>query len=255
MTTLVFVGPTLAADEVARRLPGAEVRPPVSVGDVLALLSRAGRRVTRIAIIDGYFERMAAVWHKELLLAVERGVEVWGAASMGALRAAELAPFGMRGVGAIYRAYVRGALGKPGAVCSGLPPLVADDEVAVAHLPAEAGYRAVSDALVNLRSGLAAAPFLSARTRDRLIELARERFYRERSWAQLITDGRAARLPPAELAALEAWRKPDRKAADARLLVRTLARSAPHRRSSHALRVPRTWAIRQLGPVPRLRNR
>ena len=85
---------------------------------------------------------MAAVWHKEILLALERGIEVWGAASMGALRAAELAPFGMRGVGAIYRAFARGAL-------------VADDEVAVAHLPAAQGYRAVSDALVNLRDGLA----------------------------------------------------------------------------------------------------
>ena len=253
MTTLVFVGPTLAADEVVRRLPGAEVRPPVSVGDVLALLSRRG--VKRLAIIDGYFERMAAVWHKELLLAIERGLEVWGAASMGALRAAELAPFGMRGTGAIYQAYVRGALGKPGPIRSGLPPLVADDEVAVAHLPAEAGYRAVSDALVNLRAGLAAAPFLTQRTRDRLIELARGRFYRERSWTQLIADGRAARLPRTEVAALEVWPKPDRKADDARLLLRALARDTAHPTSSYALRVPRTWALRQLGPVPRLRNR
>ena len=39
----------------------------------------------RIAIIDGYFERMAAVWHKEILVALERGIAVWGAASMGAL--------------------------------------------------------------------------------------------------------------------------------------------------------------------------
>ena len=103
--------------------------PPVAVGDVLALARRRG--VARIAIIDGYFERMAAVWHKEILLALERGIAVWGAASMGALRAAELAPFGMIGVGAIYRAFARGAL-------------VADDEVAVAHLPAEYGYRATS---------------------------------------------------------------------------------------------------------------
>ena len=91
-----------------------------------ALREAASRR---IAIIDGYFERMAAVWHKEILLALERGIAVWGAASMGALRAAELAPFGMIGVGAIYRAFARGALD-------------ADDEVAVAHLPAEHGYRA-----------------------------------------------------------------------------------------------------------------
>jgi hypothetical protein len=207
--------------------------PPVAVGDVLALVRRRG--LARLAIIDGYFERMAAVWHKELLLALERGIEVWGAASMGALRAAELAPFGMRGVGAIYRGFASGAL-------------IADDEVAVAHLPAEAGYRAMSEALVNLRDGIARAPGLSARTRAALIELARRRFYRERSWDQLLADARGAALPARQLAALAAWPKPDRKAADARLLLRTLARSP--RRAPAPLRVPRTWALRQLGPLP-----
>lgn len=229
MTTLVFVGPTLPAAEVARILPGAEIRPPVAVGDVLALLRRRGLR--RLAIIDGYFERMAAVWHKELLLALERGIEVWGAASMGALRAAELAPFGMRGVGTIFRAFARGIL-------------VADDEVAVAHLPAEAGYRAVSDALVNLRDGIARAPGLTAVVRARLVELARGRFYRERSWGQLIADGRAAGLPARQLDALAAWPKPDRKAADARQLLATLKRT-PWAKPPR-IRVPRTWALRQL---------
>src|SRR5262249_50886080 len=62
---IVFVGPTLPAAEVAARLPGARVLPPVAVGDVLALRRRS---VRRIAIIDGAFEHMAAVWHKEILL-------------------------------------------------------------------------------------------------------------------------------------------------------------------------------------------
>ena len=225
--TIVFVGPTLPAAEVAARLPGARALPPVAVGDVLALRRRG---VGRIAIIDGAFEHMAAVWHKEILLALERGIAVWGAASMGALRAAELAPFGMRGVGAIYRAFAAGRL-------------VADDEVAVAHLPAAYGYRATSEALVNLRDGIARAPMLSDRTRAALVELARARFYRERSWEALIGDARAAGLPRQQLDGLAAWPKPDRKAADARLLLRALGRpAAPPPR----LRVPRTWALRQL---------
>ena len=234
--TVVFVGPTLPAAEVRARLPGARVLPPVAVGDVLALVRRRGAR--RIAIIDGAFERMAAVWHKEILIALERGVAVWGAASMGALRAAELAAFGMRGVGAVYRDFAAGRL-------------VADDEVAVAHLPAEYGYRATSEALVNLRHGIARAPMLSARTRAPLVELARARFYRERSWDALIADARAAGLPRRQLDALAAWPKPDRKAADARLLLRRLAAPAavtprtPGRQDPE-LRVPRTWALRQL---------
>jgi hypothetical protein len=229
MTTIVYVGPTLPAEEVRARLPGAAVRGPVAVGDVLALIRRRG--VTRIAIIDGYFERMAAVWHKELLLALEHGIAVWGAASMGALRAAELAPFGMIGVGSVYRAFARGEL-------------VADDEVAVAHLPAEHGYRAVSDALVNLRDGIARAPGLTDRTRAQLVELARARFYRERSWDGLVADARAAGLPARQLAALAGWPKPDRKAADARLLLARLARDLGKKPAK--IMVPRTWAIRQL---------
>jgi hypothetical protein len=229
VTTIVFVGPTLPAAEVAARLPGAIVAPPVAVGDVLEL-ARA-RRFRRIAIIDGYFERMAAVWHKEILLALERGIAVWGASSMGALRAAELAPFGMVGVGSIYRDFKRGVL-------------VADDEVAVAHLPAEYAFTPTSDALVNLRHGLARAPMLTARTRATLVELARARFYRERSWDRLVADGRTAAVPARQLDALAAWPKPDRKADDARLLLRRLARDRIARPAK--LRVPRTWALQQL---------
>jgi hypothetical protein len=228
MTTLVFVGPTLSAAEAQQRLPDARVLPPIAVGDLVSLLKR---RVTRIAIIDGYFERMAAVWHKEILLALEKGIAVWGAASMGALRAAELAPFGMIGVGAIYRAFRSGTL-------------VADDEVAVAHLPAEHGYRPTSDALVNLRDGIARAPMLTAATRDKLVALARARFYRERSWIQLIADARDAGVPKRQLDALAAWPKPDRKADDARELLAKLARD-PGKRPK-PIRVPRTWALRQL---------
>ena len=234
MTTLVFIGPTLAADEARARLPDATILPPVAVGDLLRLVKKRGLR--RIAIVDGYFERMAAVWHKEILLALERGIAVWGASSMGALRAAELAPYGMIGVGSIYRAYARGTL-------------VADDEVAVAHLPGEFGYRATSDALVNLRDGIARAPMLTAKTRVRLVELARARFYRERSWQTLIADARAAGLPARQLDAFAVWPKPDRKAADARLLLARLAKPTPRgdrgTRPSK-IRVPRTWALRQL---------
>ncbi len=73
-----------------------------------------------------------------------QGIHVFGSASMGALRAAELAAFGMEGVGAIFEAYRDGALED-------------DDEVAVVHGPAESGYRALSVALVNIRHTLAAA--------------------------------------------------------------------------------------------------
>lgn len=233
---LVFVGPSLPAAEAQRLCPQAEIRPPIAVGELLAI-ARGRKRPGCVAILDGYFERMAAVWHKEILVALERGIAVYGAASMGALRAAELAPWGMQGMGEVYRAFASGQL-------------EADDEVAVAHLPAEQDHRPISDALVNLRDGLAgavAAGVLGQPMANKLVEAARQRPYRERSWRQLLEDGSALGLGKARRNQLASWlaaTQPDRKAADARLLLSHLASRGWQQPAPIA--VPRTWALEQL---------
>ncbi len=231
--TVLFLGPSLPAAGARALAPGAELRPPAAVGDILRL-ALAKRPPARIALIDGYFERMAAVWHKEILLALERGIAVYGAASMGALRAAELAPFGMIGTGWIYDRFRRGEL-------------VRDDEVAVAHLPEAQGYRSVSTALVDTRYTLALAVrrrAISGPTAQRLIALAAARFYRERTWPQLIADARAARIATAKLEAFLATAPPSRKQLDATALLALLAQ--PARAVKRGAPVPRTWALRQL---------
>src|SRR4051812_32650349 len=123
MSAFVFLGPSLPASEASQVLE-ATYLPPVQQGDILRLLERKPKF---IGIIDGYFETVPAVWHKEILFAMSSGVHVFGAASMGALRAAELHPFGMVGVGTIFEWYRDGMV-------SG------DDEVAIRHGPAELGY-------------------------------------------------------------------------------------------------------------------
>ena len=60
---IVFTGPTLSAAD-ARAYLDAEYRGPVAQGD----LYRAAREQPwGVAIIDGYFEHVPAVWHKEIL--------------------------------------------------------------------------------------------------------------------------------------------------------------------------------------------
>ena len=137
---VVFLGPTLSHDD-ARDVIDAEYLPPAAHGDVLRA---ALRRPRAIGLVDGVFERVPAVWHKEILFALSEGIHVYGAASMGALRAAELDAFGMRGVGEIYHAYAEGVLED-------------DDEVAVAHAGVEDGFRALSDSMVDVRATLDAA--------------------------------------------------------------------------------------------------
>src|SRR5205814_1005092 len=109
--------------------------PPVACGDVAALLPRAP---AAIGIVDGFFDERPAVFHKEILHALARGVRVFGASSMGALRAAELHGFGMQGVGRIFEAFRSGELED-------------DDEVAVVHGDAGIAFAPTSDAMVNLR--------------------------------------------------------------------------------------------------------
>jgi hypothetical protein len=164
---VVFLGPTLSRDD-ARNVLDAEYRPPAAHGDVLRA---ALRRPWAIGLVDGVFERVPAVWHKEILFALSEGVHVYGAASMGALRAAELDAFGMRGVGSVYGAY---------ADCV----LEDDDEVAVAHAGAEHGFRALSDAMVDVRATLAAAlaeGVVGAGTAESLVSRVKSTFYAERA--------------------------------------------------------------------------
>ena len=68
-------------------------------------LSRGAGAASAIGIVDGYFEGVLSVWHKEILWAMAEGIHVFGSASMGALRAAELHPFGMHGTGRIFEAF------------------------------------------------------------------------------------------------------------------------------------------------------
>ena len=92
MNILIFVGPSLPLSEAQRELD-AIFLPPVSQGDIYrATLERP----IAIGIIDGFFENVPAVWHKEILYALQQRIHVFGSASMGALRAAELEAFGFR---------------------------------------------------------------------------------------------------------------------------------------------------------------
>jgi hypothetical protein len=220
VSACVFLGPTLSPADAAAVLP-ARYLPPARQGDVYRAMSEMRPRA--IGIVDGYFQWAPSVWHKEILWAMQQGVHVFGAASMGALRAAELADFGMRGVGRIFEAYRSGAL-----VEAGNEPFEDDDEVAVTHGPAESGYVAASEAMVNIRCTLAsaqAAGVIGARTGVRLAAIAKSSYFPDRSYDLMLERGRAEGLAAGELAALEAWLPAGRvnqKRADALALLESL---------------------------------
>lgn len=218
MTACVFLGPTLSRHE-ASGLIDAEFLPPVAQGDVIRAVAR---RPTAIGIVDGFFEAVPSVWHKEILFALASGIPVFGAASMGALRAAEQHPFGMIGVGAVFEAYHDGRLED-------------DDEVAVTHGPAELGYPILSEAMVNIRrtlSDAAAAEVIDAGMRRLLEGIAKELPYRERSYGRVLRVAADLGAPAVALERFRLWLpegRADQKADDARAMLKAMATAATRR--------------------------
>lgn len=184
---VVFAGPSLAGVPPP---PGIELRGPATAGDVY-LAARAGARV--IGLVDGLFEDRPAPWHMEILWALGQGVRVFGAASLGALRAADCAAFGMEGIGEIHALYASGALED-------------DHAVALVHAPAELGHAPLTEALVNVRATLAAAEaagVVSGPAAGRLLALAEALHFKELTWPRLLAEAGTAGLG-AEAAALGA---------------------------------------------------
>src|SRR3954471_5025104 len=117
MTTHVFVGPSCPTSVISRHDPTVVVNGPVKHGDLFSERIRPGDIAV---VLDGAYHQRLALRHKEILDALERGVTVIGAASIGAMRAVELSPCGMVGVGRVYEWYRDGVFD-------------GDDAVAVAH--------------------------------------------------------------------------------------------------------------------------
>ncbi len=188
---VVFLGPSLRHEEGARILD-ARYLPPAQFGDVYRLI---GTGVREIVLLDGVFHGRAPVWQRELLAAMESGMTVYGASSMGALRAAELHTLGMIGLGAVFEAYASGAID-------------GDDEVALLHEGREQGYRGLSEPLVNLRFNVGEAVsrglITSAESAAMLLELKKLPFW-ERTIPALLRGPTCQTLDPARVAALRAF--------------------------------------------------
>ena len=138
---ILFVGPTLSGLVVDGRLeahPDIVCRGPAAQGDIARAVAEGA---TVVGLVDGRYEDVAAPWHKEILWALTNGVTVLGAGSLGALRAAECAAYGMIGLGEIWARYMRGEL-------------YDDADVAQLHGPEEVDHLPLTEARVNVEATL-----------------------------------------------------------------------------------------------------
>ena len=191
MSAVIFAGPSFPPS-ARPAIAGLEWRPPVGRGD---LYLAALQRPRLIGVVDGYFETVPTVWHKEILWALAQGIHVYGAASIGALRAAELTEFGMKGVGLVYRQFRAGTLAD-------------DEEVAVLHGPAEVDYVAVTEAMVNVRStvdGALASGIVSPNAAAVLVSAAKSLVYKDRTWELVLNRTTVSGLASEELDRFAEW--------------------------------------------------
>lgn len=211
LKSIVFLGPSMRISEARQILENAEFRPPVSQGDVYRATLQ---QVDTIGIIDGYFDGVPSVWHKEILSAIDRGISVYGAASMGALRAAELEAFGMIGVGTVFEWYRDGLLED-------------DDEVAVLHGPQEWGYLAVTEPMVNIRATLEEAMLQNVISRvdgNILLGMAKSLNFRDRTYQNAVRGAMGA-ISPGSITRFTDWlseNKINKKRDDAILMLRAI---------------------------------
>jgi len=217
---IAFVGPSISRDEAERVCPGLDLRPPARRDD---LYREREHGAWGFLLIDGVFMQDDAVSPREVVDVLEDGALVLGAASMGALRAADCWPAGARGLGLIYRLYRRGVL-------------ESDEDVAVA-VSADGSDAAVSVPLVNVRYAVSRAVrrhLLDRATARRIVSTAAAIYYPERTWREVLR--RVGGLPP-EVAAFCAGF--DLKREDARRALayaRHLLRDADALASRHARR-------------------
>lgn len=167
-TVTVFAGPSTFGLPDELWPVASQWRPPAQRGDVAQLVQAQAPGV--LVLCDGVFDATPAVSHAELCTALDAGWQVWGVASIGAIRAWELRDEGMHGFGQVFAMF-------------GDHPDFTDDEMCLLHFP-EAPYFPVTEALVNVRVALrehAAACQIDEAAAAHLVEALSSRWFGDRS--------------------------------------------------------------------------
>jgi len=173
---IIYLGPSLPVDEAKKLLHSNNNRevtyaPPIKRGDIPKAISE---NYQVIGIIDGIFFRESAVSPREIMEVLKSNIKVYGASSMGALRASELDRYGMVGIGKIYNWYRDGTLNS-------------DDEVALSFDSEE--FIPISEPLVNIRETMKKAlseNIINQEEYKTIFECAKKLYFPERKWKNII---------------------------------------------------------------------
>lgn len=178
MKIIVYSGLSLSFDEAKEILDSSDdveviYKRPIQRGDLGQALKE---HPDIVAIIDGVFHQNSAVGHKEILNVINSGIKVYGASSMGALRASELDSLGMIGVGYVYNQYATGEVDS-------------DDDVAV-MLDSET-LEAISVPLINMKyvfTNAVSEDIITEDEKEELLKIAKKTYYPQRNYGKTLSD-------------------------------------------------------------------
>lgn len=176
MKIIIYTGLSLSFEEAKSILDSHDnikviYKRPIKRGDLSHDLKE---NPDIIGIIDGVFHQNSAVGHREILSALEKGIKVYGASSMGALRASELDSLGMEGIGYCYEQYASGNV-------------TSDDDVAV-MLDSDT-LEALSVPLISMNYVFENAlneGIITKEEKEELSRIAKETYYPQRNYAQTL---------------------------------------------------------------------
>ncbi len=179
---IIYLGPSLPPEEAKYILSSDKKRevvyaPPIRRGDIPKAVSEG---FGIIGIIDGVFFRESAASPREIMEVLKSDVKIYGASSMGALRASELDRYGMIGIGKIYQWYRDGTLNS-------------DDEVALSFDSEE--FIPISEPLVNIRETIKKATnqnIISLEESEIILKSAKSLYFPERRWDKIIKNSENA---------------------------------------------------------------
>ena len=170
---IIFLGPSLSIQK-AKKIIDAEYKTPARKGDFLELSMLNENKI--IILIDGVFLQDYPPTPIEVYQVVNKeNFIVFGASSIGALRAVELEKFGMKGYGKVFELYKKNIINS-------------DDEVAVTF---DNEYNLVSEAMIDIRYNLFLsykADIITKETKKIITKIAKEIYFPDRSYENIINE-------------------------------------------------------------------
>jgi len=133
---LIFAGPSIAGiKNLNENYRDFFFLPPLRHADLISSVEYFKPHI--VGIIDDYSGQFESVWQNEIMHVLEKGVEVFGAAGIGAIRAVELEKYGMKGIGKVYEFYKK--------------QLLSSDEEVISFFDKKNNYKRITEPLINIR--------------------------------------------------------------------------------------------------------